>query len=201
MPDPADVCHICLGCVVDWLRLPLIPEDALFAIVHQKSLARKADRLAREIYRILARIGIKHVDRTLIEFAFKNRTDGMTSLHLLKCEMVDCVKELMGDWIVSELTDILEDNAIVKPGLVNEWIGHWIIALWDSLPDIHAEHTKQKPSTGGGPAMGMRSFTPAPRPVRKAPVPPLLKIPTIPTWHASSDKFPLDDPELSDLYW
>lgn len=198
MPDPADVCPICLGCVVDWFRLPLVAEDAVFPIVHQKALLRKADRLAREIYRILVRL--TDVDRALIEFAFKNRTDGMTSLHLLKCEMVACVKELMGDWIVSEVTDILEDNAIVPIGLANEWIGHWIIALWETLPDIHAEHTKQKGATGGGPAMGMRSFVP-PRPV-KAPVPPpLLKIPTIPTWHASPDKFPLDDPELSDLYW
>lgn len=44
------------------------------------------------------------------------------------------------------------------------WIGYILFELWEELKTIHMEHTKQKEATGGGPAFGMRSFTPTAKP-------------------------------------
>jgi len=145
----------------------------------------------------------------MIEHAYNTRISYeavLSSQNLIKISMVSCVKEWFGDVFIAEMVDILEDNMIVPFNLIEVWIGHWILTLWDTLPNLHAEHRKLKGASGCGPAAGMRSFYPKPvaQPTFKGVV-----ISTIPACHSIESAIAttlaainngIADPEIEDLY-
>ena len=77
---------------------------------------------------------------------------------------------------IDNLKALIEDKSCLKRETnVEEWLGFWLLLLWNFIPSLHLEHQKLKPASGGGPAPGLRSFLPPP----KVPKPLFTEIPNI----------------------
>jgi len=167
-------CSVCEAFLTDWLSMPLSPNEP--EILKWKTISRNAPEIARQLFRLYAkiplphRVYIEHMQERKVQDCFytlgvkkliKQRVDGE---HLLRA-----IEAFSGREEIEILNTMLEDMCSVKKEIVREWIGHWVIQLWDALHNVHNEHRKLTSPSNVGAAHGMCIHRPKDGVVRMIP--------------------------------
>ena len=188
-------CHVCEGLIHDWLILPLVQGEPFAGKIRPIALKRAAGDIAEILYRlIMNNIYCKEIIEgefwmMIVSEATKYNENWLEDqkipeehLHAFK----ETEKKLFTQLILRNetrydmdaLKSLVEDKGCLNRDVnVEDWVGFWIMTLWEFIPTLHLEHQKLKPASGGGPAPGLRSFRPLPRSPAAAPLPPRLPLP------------------------
>jgi len=204
-------CDVCEGLIHDWLILPLVPGEKFAGGIRPKALKRSAGDIAEILYRLIMNSGnCKKIIEDefwimIVSEAIKYNENWLEDqqipeehLHAFK----EAEKRLFTQVIsrnetrydMNALKSLVEDKGCLSRDVdVEDWLGLWIITLWEFIPTLHLEHQKLKPASGGGPAPGLRSFRPLPRapapatavvaaaPAAAMQISPISSIPSIPS--------------------
>lgn len=208
-------CDVCEGHIYDWLTLPLAPEEEFCKKIRPRALKRCARGIAQILFRIIHTYKEyrQHIESEycvkLVEEANKYNSNWFQD-RKIPAEHYQKFKQAERKFFLhalqkyetcsdsNALRAFVEDTNCLKRGVdIEEWLGAWIIILWEFIPPLHLEHQKLKPATGGGPAPGLRSFTPPPRPPQLR-LPPIVNIPSVPS--SPSDPSLQVNFELDELY-
>ena len=120
-------------------------------------MKKNAGRLAKCLYSFHARIEPMKIR---IDCEYIVGVSNESCYNTCKDHILACIHKVAGDEELEYIQSVLEDEYIVLNGFAKEWIGYWIMNLWNLIGKIHLEHQKKKPAEGGGPAFGLRSFKP-----------------------------------------
>lgn len=196
-------CHVCEGVVNDWLTLPLVQEEEFAEKIRPMALKRAAGDIAEIMYRLIMNdIYCKEIIEgefgiMIISEATKYNENWLEDQKIpaehnenfkkaKKRLFLEVILDNETRYDMDALKSLVEDKCCLNRDVdVEDWLVFWIMKLWDFIPSLHLEHQKLKPATGGGPAPGLRSFRPPPRPAAAASaqmqVPPIPSIASIPS--------------------
>lgn len=175
------------------MTLPLVPEEEFAKKLRPQSLKRASYEIAKLVLRIVntperEKVECQYVQLLVLEGTLYNSNfinDRAVPAHCLQAFRT-AQRKLFTQILESNRTrsDVLalkalvEDESCLKRETnVEEWLGFWLLIFWEFIPQLHQEHQRLKPMTGGGPAPGLRSHQPPPRPV----LPDIPVIPVIPS--------------------
>lgn len=174
---PLLFCESCVGFIIDWFQLPPHKTEYWASKVKYSVLKRNAPILARAFYRIL--LSMTPIDEYVItntlalrlkmeekKVAKLPKNPGILQFleELAWLTMLEAVITQKGASDINHIKALLQDSVMIKLDFdCDMWIGYILCMLWSEVPKIHMEHRKLTDATGGGPAFGMKSYTPAPR--------------------------------------
>ena len=175
-------CDVCEGLIHDWLNLPLVQGEPFAGKIRPKALKRSAGDIAEILYRLIMNSGDckKIIEEEfwimILSEATKYNENWLEDQKIPEehlHEFKEAEKKLFTQVIlrnetrydIDALKSLVEDKGCLNRDVdVKDWVGFWIMTLWEFIPTLHLEHQKLKPASGGGPAPGLRSFRPIPRP-------------------------------------
>ena len=197
-------CDVCEGFISDWLSLPLPVENAYAKHLRHKSMKRVSRSLATLLYDITMCISKeKLMDDTqrLIDL-WTQEEDHMYQLNdWIEKNAVSLLQIHDTRSNIEQVRVMLEDNSCFKrTGDIEAWMGYCMFSLFQEVPNLHLEHTKQKPATGCGPSFGLRSFQVVAPPQRTQVsqivlpgipcIPSMPSLPSSPSTHSDSEDPP-----------
>jgi len=177
-------CQVCEGFLTDWLQLPLAANEP--AILRWKTIHDNAPQIARQLFRIYAKIPYSYRPYIMQAQTQKLRANiysvGIRTLLNERADgeyLLQSIEIFVGKEELEFLKSMLEDICTVKKGVVRQWMGEWMIKLWENLHNVHMEHRKLVGASYTGPAHGMcahRADLSPVRPIYKTSIHSLLGI-------------------------
>lgn len=175
---PLIFCQSCVGFLTDWLLLPPHKTDYWASKVKYPVLKRIASPLARIYYRCIQ--SMTQLDTYVINNTVslrisieEKKLSKVVKLPQMVCfleeltwlTILEAVNTQKGNSDMDHVKALIQDSGMIRSSTdCDLWIGHVLWNMWTEIPKIHMEHRGLTDSTGGGPAFGMKSYTPAPRP-------------------------------------
>lgn len=175
---PLIFCQSCVGFLTDWLSLPPHKTDYWTSKVKYSVLKRIAPTFAKDFYRSIqsmtltdtyiinhtVSLRLKLEEKRLLKLC-KTKPSAQSLEELEWQTTLQAVISQRGASDINHIKALIQDSGMIRLSVdCDLWIGYILRMLWSELPKIHMEHQRLVDSTGGGPAFGMKSYTPAPRP-------------------------------------
>jgi hypothetical protein len=133
--------------MTDWLRLPLAISEPEY--IKWTAVKRYAAPLARYFHETLSRL--KESDRLIIHHEF-DPYDATDDVHA-GSQILRLIETVPNE--LSGMFAFIEDHCSFNPIMNRLWVGTWLLRFWTTVFKLHKEHTKEIPSSGCGPPLGM----------------------------------------------
>jgi hypothetical protein len=171
---PLVFCESCVGFLTDWLQLPPHKTDYWASKVKYSVLKRISAELARAFYRCIQ--SLTQIDTYVISNTITLRLN-IEEKKFLKASKQPPPQQFLEElaWLtilesvntqkdssdMNHIKALLQDSGMIRSSFdCDLWIGYVLWNIWSEIPNIHMEHRGLIDVTGGGPAFGMKSYTP-----------------------------------------
>ncbi len=149
---------------MDYLSVDSLPCDEFYYLIKWKRLKAHYPTIASYFYDCLTRL--RESDKAAIEdlaehFVIQTKDTSIFNNisfdtdYFVPYYMYSAMINLNMKEDIVCINDLLIDYTICDSITSKRWIGHWLLKLWNHLPEIHMEHTRQKNCTYGGAAFGI----------------------------------------------
>jgi hypothetical protein len=160
----SEKCSICQGYLLDYMSVDTLPCDEFYYLMKWKRLKPHYPRLATYFYDCLTRL--RESDKAAIESLaehFVTQTKDTSIFNNISVDVDYFIPYYMYSAMIHLnmkedivcINDLLIDYTICDAITSKRWIGHWLLKLWEHIPEIHKEHTRQKSCSYGGAAFGI----------------------------------------------
>jgi hypothetical protein len=157
-------CSICKGYLLDYMSVDSYPCDKFYYLMKWKRLKPLYPQIVDCMYHCLT--SMRESDKAAVENLAEHlveQTKDMNVIHDLSVDvdyfipyyMYSSMENLNMKEDIVCINDLLLDYTICDAITSKRWIGHWLLNLWEHMPSIHSEHTRQKNCTYGGAAYGL----------------------------------------------
>jgi hypothetical protein len=198
-------CHVCTAYIEDWLRVVMLSESGSLDAtkIQAKRLHRILEPFAVELARFFARLQSTEAYCVQQYLATKNVSKGQAGggLCVPVSEMTTAIARFCCHSQLSEFHMLFQDSGVSRyTEYIDSFVSEVILQLWESVPQIHKEHTKVCQPTQTGPALGLRSHLPVARAAVAAQKPQRSVASREPLSDRMRDFDAFEDVDIDDLY-